>query len=138
MTQRSTAAEIDARVAGLTVPKLFHQLVAEHPGVTLLRSMRGEGGWDEFSVTDVRDITAKAAAGLAAEGLGSGHRILLMMSNRPDFHWCDLAAQFMRATPVSIYNSSSPEEIQYLAEHAEAEIAILEDDGFLAAHAGGA
>ena len=42
--------------------------------------------------------------------------MLLMMRNRPDFHWFDLAAQFLRATPVSIYNSSSPEEIQYLAD----------------------
>jgi long-chain acyl-CoA synthetase len=57
--------------------------------------------------------------------------MLLMMRNRPDFHWFDAAAQFLRATPVSIYNSSSPEEIQYLAGHAEAEIAIVEDSGFL-------
>ena len=54
-----------------------------------------------------------------------------MMRNRPDFHWFDLAAQFLRATPVSIYNSSSPEEIQYLAAHAEAEIAIVENAAFL-------
>ena len=54
-----------------------------------------------------------------------------MMRNRPEFHWLDLAAQFLRATPVSIYNSSSPEEIQYLASHAEAEIAVVEDAGFL-------
>ena len=52
-----------------------------------------------------------------------------MMRNRPEFHWFDLAAQFLRATPVSIYNSSSPEEIQYLAGHAGAEIAIVEDAG---------
>ncbi len=57
--------------------------------------------------------------------------MLLMMRNRPEFHWFDLAAQFLRATPVSIYNSSSPEEIQYLADHAGAEIAIVEDSGFL-------
>ena len=43
-----------------------------------------------------------------------------MMRNRPEFHWLDLAAQFVRATPVSIYNSSSPEELAYLAEHSEA------------------
>ena len=52
-----------------------------------------------------------------------------MMRNRPDFHWFDAAAQFLRATPVSIYNSSSPEEISYLAGHAEAQLAILEDAG---------
>ncbi|MFP5327632.1 MAG: AMP-dependent synthetase/ligase, partial [Acidimicrobiia bacterium] len=61
----------------------------------------------------------------------AGERVLLMMRNRPDFHWLDLGAQFVRATPVSIYNSSSPEEIEFLAGHAEARIAIVEDDGFL-------
>ena len=54
-----------------------------------------------------------------------------MMRNRPDFHWFDLAAQFLRATPVSIYNSSSPEEIQYLVAPRRGRIAIVEDDGFL-------
>ena len=54
-----------------------------------------------------------------------------MMRNRPEFHVVDLAATFLRATPVSIYNSSSPEELQYLVHHAEAEIAVVEDGGFL-------
>ena len=54
-----------------------------------------------------------------------------MMRNRPEFHVVDLAATFLRATPVSIYNSSSPEELQYLVDHAEAEIAVVEDVGFL-------
>ena len=90
--------------------------------------MTADGGWNEYTSRTSADARASAAAGLAAAGLGPGHRMLLMMRNRPDFHWFDLAAQFLRATPVSIYNSSSPEEIQYLADHAEAEIAILEDD----------
>jgi long-subunit acyl-CoA synthetase (AMP-forming) len=54
-----------------------------------------------------------------------------MMRNRPDFHWLDTAAQFLRITPVSIYNSSSVEEIVYLSTHCEAQAAILEDAGFL-------
>src|SRR5215210_8008855 len=65
-----------------------------------------------------------------ADGVAAGDRLLLMMRNRPDFHWFDTAAQFLRATPVSIYNSSSPEEIAYLAGHAEAEVAVVEDMGF--------
>ncbi len=131
MTQRSSKADIDARVQDLTIPKQFLDLAAKHPGRRLLRSMRDDGGWDEFTVADVSDLTARAAAGLTAHDVDPGDRVLLMMRNRPDFHWLDLAAQFVRATPVSIYNSSSPEEIQYLAHHAEAEVAILEDDGFL-------
>ena len=41
-------------------------------------------------------------AGLKLAGLAAGQRILLMTRNRPEFHWFDLAAQFLRATPVSI------------------------------------
>jgi long-subunit acyl-CoA synthetase (AMP-forming) len=43
------------------------------------------------------------------------------MRNRPEFHVVDLAATFLRATPVSIYNSSSPEELQYLVAHTRKE-----------------
>jgi len=128
---RSTSAEIDIRVAGLTVPKQFLQLVGTESSRTSLRTMSADGSWRSFTFGEVAEFTAQVAAGLLAEGVAPGERVLLMMRNRPDFHWLDLGAQFVRATPVSIYNSSSAEEIQYLAEHAEAEIAIVEDDGFL-------
>ena len=85
-----------------------------------------------WTVGDVAATVAAASRPACSTTVSRpGDRVLLMMRNRPDFHWFDLAAQFLRATPVSIYNSSSPEEIQYLAEHAEAEIAIVEDAGFL-------
>jgi long-chain acyl-CoA synthetase len=131
MTTRSTAAEIDARNAGLTVPKMFLRQRDEQPDFPLLNAMRPEGGWDRWTVTQVAELAARTAAGLLADSVTPGERVLLMMRNRPDFHWLDLGAQYVRATPVSIYNSSSPEEIGYLAGHAEARIAIVEDDGFL-------
>ncbi|HUF98126.1 MAG TPA: AMP-binding protein [Ilumatobacter sp.] len=128
---RSTSAEIDARVTGLTVPKQFLDLVAAEGKRNALRTINPDGTWTSFTFNDVLQRTAQTAAGLLADGVTPGERVLLMMRNRPDFHWLDLGAQFVRATPVSIYNSSSAEEIQYLAEHAEAEIAIVEDNGFL-------
>ena len=131
MTPRSSIADIDARVAGTTTPQLFLQQAADQPAFPLLNSMREGGGWDTWTVAQVRDIAAQVAAGLLADGVAPGERVLLMMRNRPDFHWLDLGAQFVRATPVSIYNSSSPEEIEYLAGHAEARVAIVEDEGFL-------
>ena len=78
--------------------------------------VRAPGSWNVWTLGDYADTTAQAVAGLQHAGLARDQRILLMMRNRPEFHWFDLAAQFLRATPVSIYNSSSPEEIQYLAD----------------------
>ena len=125
---RSTLA-----VAGDTLPKAFLRTVAANPGVVALRRMVGEGadGWEETTYRQLRDQVAAVAAGLQAAGLRPGQRMVLMMRNRPEFHVVDLAATFLRATPVSIYNSSSPEELQYLVDHAEAEIAVVEDVGFL-------
>ncbi|MGI9578741.1 MAG: AMP-dependent synthetase/ligase, partial [Microthrixaceae bacterium] len=38
---------------------------------------------------------------------------------------------FLGATPISIYNSSAPDQIEYLAGHCEAKVAIVENEGFL-------
>ena len=54
-----------------------------------------------------------------------------MLRNIPEFHVLDLATNFLGATPISIYNSSSPEQIQYLADHCEAKLGFVEDMGFL-------
>ena len=124
---------VHGAVVGTTAPQMFLKLAAERPDLPALHSMRSDapGAWNVWTLQDYREATAKAAAGMQAAGLGPNQRILLMVRNRPEFHWFDLAAQFLRATPVSIYNSSSAEEVQYLAEHAEAQIAIVEDSGYL-------
>src|SRR5215213_7117401 len=128
---RSSIAEVHARVEGHTVPGKFLERVSRRPDATLFNSAKDGGGWNTYTAGQVRQLAAQAAQGLLDVGVSTGDRVLLMMRNRPDFHWFDLAAQFLRATPVSIYNSSAPDEIHYLADHAEAEIAIVEDAGFL-------
>ena len=133
---RSTIDELHATVAGQTVPTRFLALAAERPNAVFLRAMStapgsSPVGWDTWTIGDVRTLAARTAAGLQALDVEPGERVMLMMRNRPDFHWLDLGAQFVRATPVSIYNSSSGEEIQYLASHAEARVIIVEDAGFL-------
>ena len=128
--RRSTIDEVNARVAGVTVPRRFLELAAARPDAPMLQA-RGDDGWTVWTAADVRERAARAAQGLLVDRVAVGERVLLMMRNRPDFHWLDLAAQFIRATPVSIYNSSSPEEIQYLASDCGARIAIVEDAGYL-------
>jgi long-chain acyl-CoA synthetase len=49
-----------------------------------------------------------------------------MLSNRPEFHLCDLAAMMLGATPFSIYNTYAPEQINYLVSDAGAKVLICE------------
>ena len=130
---RASIEEINSAVASSNAPQLFLKLANEHPHFPALHSRTSDesGSWNNWTIGEYASTTARAVAGLQHAGLGPEQRLLLMTRNRPDFHWFDLAAQFIRATPVSIYNSSSPEEIQYLASHAGAQIAIVEDATFL-------
>jgi long-chain acyl-CoA synthetase len=126
----ATIEEIDAAVEGQTTPGRFLDTVAQLGSQVALRSKRGDD-WAEWTFDEMADLVAVAAAGFRHFGVQPGDRVMLMMRNRPDFHWLDAALQFLRATPVSIYNSSSPEEIAYLAGHAEAALLVVEDIGFL-------
>ena len=73
---------------------------------------------------------AGAAAYLQGLGVGPGDRVVLMMRNVPAFHFIDLGVAALGATAISIYNSSSPEQVSYLAGHCQAKLALVEDDGF--------
>ncbi|MEY2580957.1 MAG: long-chain acyl-CoA synthetase [Ilumatobacteraceae bacterium] len=130
---RISIDEVDRAVAGTNAPQMFLELTRQHPDLAVLHSRKTDApdSWNVWTARDYAEMVSRAVAGLRESGLVRDQRVLLMLRNRPEFHWFDLAAQFLRATPVSIYNSSSPEEIQYLVDHANAEIAIVEDASFL-------
>jgi len=126
-----TRADLDQRVEGQTVCSRFLETVAAHGDLVALRAREEGGGWRSWTYDDYADRVSRAAAGLASLGIGPGDRVVLMMRNIPEFHVVDLAVAFLGATSVSIYNSSPPEQVAYLAGHCEAKVAVVEDAGFL-------
>ena len=118
-------------VDGQTVPTAFNETVALHGDRTALRWRNDDGSWDEWTFRDYADRVSRAAAFLRDWGIQPGDNVVLMLRNIPEFHVLDLAAYFCGATPISIYNSSSPEQIEYLVNHCEAKGGIVEDIGFL-------
>ena len=131
MTQEQEKLEIDEVVKGLTVPKMFAATVQKRGDSTALRWQNDDGSWGEKTYSQYADEALRVAAGLRKLGIGKGDRVLLMLRNIPEFHVADMGALLAGATPVSVYNSSSPEQVEYLANHSEAKVAIVEDPGFL-------
>ncbi|MCU1453803.1 MAG: AMP-binding enzyme [Acidimicrobiales bacterium] len=124
------SSAIEQVIAGQTVARLFLATVEAHPDVVALRWKDGDA-WREWSYGEYADRVARAVTGWRALGVEPGDRVVLMMRNRPEFHVADLAALFCGATPVSIYNSSASDQVEYLAGHAKATIGLVEDDGLL-------
>ena len=125
--------DIDAVIAGRTVPGLFAATVGARTDEVALRwrPPGAETATASLTWAEYADRACRVAAGLRALGVRPGQRIVLMMRNRPEFHYADMGALLAGATPISIYNSSSPEQIEYLAGHSEAAAAIVGDVGML-------
>jgi long-chain acyl-CoA synthetase len=79
-----------------------------------------------MSWNQLRERVGRIAGGLAALGVGKGDTIALMLNNRPEFIPIDMAAVSLGAVPFSIYQTSSPEQIQYVCSDAEAKVAVVE------------
>src|SRR5947208_3611893 len=106
-----------------TLCAAFQVTSAEHPDRVALRT-KG----DEFSMTwrEYAEKVRSLAAGLAGLGLGHGDTIALLLTNRPEFHWVDSAAMHLGATPFSVYNTYSPEQIEFLVSDAQNRIFVTE------------
>jgi long-chain acyl-CoA synthetase len=98
-----------------SICELFQRTAADHADRVALRTPGGGVTitWAEYN-RRVRDI----AAGLAALGVSRGDTVGLMLTNRPEFHLCDVAAMHLGAAPFSLYNTSAPEQINYILGNA--------------------
>jgi long-chain acyl-CoA synthetase len=110
----------------------FLRTVGRQPHDVAVRELDGHQVSDPSSMTwsEYADLVARAASGLQALGVSRGDRVVLMMRNRLEFHIADLAVLVCGATPISIYNSSSPEQIAYLVGHSKSTVAIVEAGDF--------
>jgi long-chain acyl-CoA synthetase len=98
------------------------------PDAVALR-WRDSSGHQHLTWSEYAARACRLAASLRDLGVRPGERVVLMMTNRPEFYVADVAVLLAGATPVSIYNSSSPEQIAYIVDHCEAAVAIVGDGG---------
>ncbi len=83
-------------------------------------------GEETVTWTELAGQVGRIAGGLASLGVKKGDTVALLLSNRPEFVACDMAAVALGAVPFSIYQTSSPEQIAYVVGDAGARVAIVE------------
>src|SRR3954471_8937562 len=125
-SEMATQAETKEHYKALehdSVPATFQFTANREPDRTALRTLDGsfECTWGEYN-----ERVKNAAAGLAKLGLAKGDTMALMLTNRPEFHIADSAAMHLGATPWSIYNTYTADQIAFLVEDAAPKIAVTE------------
>jgi long-chain acyl-CoA synthetase len=126
-TQTSAEMEHYKALEKDTVPAAFQFTAGRVPDRTALRTLDGsqELSWGEYN-----ERVKRAAAGLASLGVKHGDTVAIMLVNRPEFHIVDAAAMHLGATPFSIYNTYTADQIAFLVEDAAPVVAVTEA-GFL-------
>ena len=106
-----------------TMTEAFQATAQAHPQRVALRTKD-----DEFSMTwgEYADKVRSLSAGLAALGLERGEALGIMLTNRPEFHFFDSAALHLGATPFSVYNTYTGDQIAYQVKDAGARIVVTE------------
>ncbi len=101
----------------------FDATVAAGPDRLFVRDLE-----DTVRITraQLRDRATALAGGLHARGIRAGDAVGLLLPNRPEFYVADLAILLLGAVPVSIYATSSPEQIAHVLCDADIRLLIAD------------
>ncbi len=123
-------ADIDRAVSGKTVCTLFADAVAkwgERPAL----HWKEDGEWRTLTWHGYRDEVAAVTLALRSLGFGPGQFGLIMARNVPEHVIADLGIVHAGGAAISVYNTLAPGQIEYVANHSEATVAFVEDEGYL-------
>ncbi len=109
-----------------TFPKLLlrnAKIYADRPAIR----EKDLGIWQVWTWADVLDEVRAFSIGLMELGLKRGEMVAIVGDNRPRLYWSMAAAQALGAIPVPVYQDSVAEEMGFVLEHADAVMAVVED-----------
>ncbi|MFC5175994.1 AMP-dependent synthetase/ligase [Nocardioides taihuensis] len=122
-------ARIEEQVAGKTTIDLLAataERYADEPGYSDKNHVPEGESWRTLTWGEVRETSLDVAAALMGAGVGTGDKVAIMATNRVEHVLADFGAVHAAATPMSIYNTLSQEQVAFIAGHAEPTVAILE------------
>ena len=119
----AAATERAKALSASTMCEAFQMTAAERAEQPALRLKDSDY---EASFAGYAETVRRRAAGLAALGVGRGDTIGFMLVNRPAFQLTDTAAMHLGATCFSVYNTSSPEQIEYVVADAANRVMVTE------------
>ena len=109
-----------------TFPKILRNNALIYKGKPSVRE-KEYGIWQTLTWDVFYKRALILAKGLKNTGLKRGEKIAIIGDNRPNLYLSIAAAQILGAVPVPCYQDSVADELQYILEHAEVKIAIVEN-----------
>ena len=93
-------------------PAYYEKIAGEYAAVS----------WGEYA-----DHVRRAGKSLVALGFAPGQHVAILGFNRPEWVILDVACMAVGGAPAGIYATNSAEEVQYIANHGEAHVVLVEN-----------
>lgn len=113
-----------------TMLHVLHQQAERLRGRPALWTKR-EGSYQPTSWREYAERVKQFALGLRGLGFKRGGPLTILSFNREEWLVAELAAMSLGGVAVGIYTTSSPDQIQYVAEHCECELMLVENETYL-------
>ena len=123
-------SDIDAAISGKTICTIFAEAEARWGDRPALR-WKDNGDWHTLTWHGYREQVAAVTLALRELDFGAGQFGLIMARNVPEHVIADLGIVHAGGAAISVYNTLAPEQVEYVANHSQATIAFVEDEGFL-------
>jgi long-chain acyl-CoA synthetase len=128
-TPPQATATSEPRAAATPTARTLATLLVDAAARYSSTAMRApyDGGWRTTSYAQLGTDARAIAKGLIALGVAPGDRVAILSNTRAEWTLADFGTICAGAVVVPVYQTNSPEECQYVLEHAGATVLFLED-----------
>jgi long-chain acyl-CoA synthetase len=124
MNEVTIPALVPAATEGNLTNLIAERAWFEPERITMSRPL-GDG-WQQLTAREVESDVRAAAKGLIAAGVHAGDRVAIMARTRYEWTILDFASWFAGAVVVPIYETSSPEQVDWILNDSGAVALIVE------------
>jgi long-chain acyl-CoA synthetase len=123
-------ARIEKEVAGRTLIDSLAETVRTHgtePAYSDRHRVAEGDSWRTLTWAQTRDLALDVATALVERGVEIGDTVAIMATNRLEHFVADMGAVHAAATPMSIYNTLSPDQVAFIASESQPVVVVLEN-----------
>jgi long-chain acyl-CoA synthetase len=121
-----TVSAADASTGSQTIADVVKLAAERSPDRAALKHKVGDE-WRDISFAGLGEAVKEIALGLVDLGIEKGDRVSILSHTRPEWTFANFGILASGAASVSIYQTNSPEEVHYVADHSESTAIFAED-----------
>ncbi len=122
----TAGAEARQGTGSKTIADLLPLAAARYGDAPAQRHKVGEE-WVDLSYAELGEIVKEVSLGLVDIGIEPGDKISILAHTRPEWTHACFGILTAGATLVTIYQTNSPEEVQYVLHHSDSRAIFVED-----------